>query len=97
MNQITEKVIGSCIEIHRTLGPGLLESAYLAAMAIDGVIVSGEHATSTLTIRRRGVSTGPRELNERVVQVWRKSEGRWRILHEQTSPLAAAASRAAAF
>ena len=28
MNQITEKVIGSCIEIHRTLGPGLLESAY---------------------------------------------------------------------
>lgn len=25
---ITEKVIGACIEIHRTLGPGLLESAY---------------------------------------------------------------------
>jgi GxxExxY protein len=26
--QITEKVIGACIEIHRTLGPDLLESAY---------------------------------------------------------------------
>jgi GxxExxY protein len=25
---ITEKVIGACIEIHRHLGPGLLESAY---------------------------------------------------------------------
>jgi GxxExxY protein len=28
MNDITEKVIRACIEIHRTLGPGLLESAY---------------------------------------------------------------------
>ena len=25
---LTEKVIGSAIEVHRTLGPGLLESAY---------------------------------------------------------------------
>jgi GxxExxY protein len=28
LNQLTEKVIGSCIEVHRALGPGLLESAY---------------------------------------------------------------------
>ena len=28
LNQLTERVIGACIEIHRTLGPGLLESAY---------------------------------------------------------------------
>lgn len=28
MNDITEKIIGACIEIHRTLGPGLLESAH---------------------------------------------------------------------
>ena len=28
INQITEKIIGAAIEIHRTLGPGLLESAY---------------------------------------------------------------------
>jgi GxxExxY protein len=27
-NEITERVIGACIEIHRQLGPGLLESAY---------------------------------------------------------------------
>lgn len=28
MNQLTEKVIGLSIEVHRHLGPGLLESAY---------------------------------------------------------------------
>jgi GxxExxY protein len=27
-NQITEKIIGAAIEVHRHLGPGLLESAY---------------------------------------------------------------------
>ena len=28
INRITEKIIGAAIEVHRTLGPGLLESAY---------------------------------------------------------------------
>ena len=28
LNQITEKVIGGAIAVHRVLGPGLLESAY---------------------------------------------------------------------
>lgn len=28
INQLTEKVIGAAIEVHRHLGPGLLESAY---------------------------------------------------------------------
>ncbi|MDQ6654180.1 MAG: GxxExxY protein [Acidobacteriota bacterium] len=28
MNQLTHKVIGAAIEVHRKLGPGLLESAY---------------------------------------------------------------------
>jgi GxxExxY protein len=28
MNELTEAVIGACIEVHRTIGPGLLESAY---------------------------------------------------------------------
>jgi len=28
VNKLTEKVIGSAIEVHKALGPGLLESAY---------------------------------------------------------------------
>lgn len=28
INELTEAVIGACIEVHRIIGPGLLESAY---------------------------------------------------------------------
>lgn len=28
LNQLTEKIIGAAIEVHRHLGPGLLEAAY---------------------------------------------------------------------
>ncbi|MEO1743838.1 MAG: GxxExxY protein [Cyanobacteria bacterium J06629_9] len=28
INQLTSRVIGACIEVHKHLGPGLLESAY---------------------------------------------------------------------
>ena len=31
-NEISEKVIGSAIQVHKTLGPGLLESAYLECL-----------------------------------------------------------------
>ncbi|EIQ01983.1 hypothetical protein OpiT1DRAFT_00561 [Opitutaceae bacterium TAV1] len=32
-NQLTEQIIGSAIEVHKLLGPGLLESAYQRALA----------------------------------------------------------------
>jgi GxxExxY protein len=32
---LTEKIIGCAIEVHRVLGPGLLESSYEAALAIE--------------------------------------------------------------
>lgn len=32
LNKISETIIGSAIEVHRTLGPGLLESAYEACL-----------------------------------------------------------------
>jgi len=35
VNQLTERIIGCAIEVHRQLGPGLLESAYEAALAIE--------------------------------------------------------------
>ncbi len=33
LNEITEKIIGSAIEVHRVLGPGLLESSYEECLA----------------------------------------------------------------
>lgn len=33
LNKITETIIGAAIQVHRTLGPGLLESAYVACLA----------------------------------------------------------------
>jgi GxxExxY protein len=35
INEITEKIIGCAIEVHRTLGRCLLESAYQAALAYE--------------------------------------------------------------
>jgi GxxExxY protein len=35
INQLTEQIIGAAIEVHRELGPGLLESAYQRAMAYE--------------------------------------------------------------
>lgn len=35
VNKITEGIIGAAIEVHRHLGPGLLESAYQAALAYE--------------------------------------------------------------
>jgi GxxExxY protein len=33
INQLTEQIIGAAIEVHKELGPGLLESAYQKALA----------------------------------------------------------------
>jgi GxxExxY protein len=35
LNAITDAIIGAAIEVHRHLGPGLLESAYEACMAYE--------------------------------------------------------------
>ena len=35
LNAITEKIIGAAIEVHRAIGPGLLESAYEACLAFE--------------------------------------------------------------
>ncbi len=34
-NSISEKIIGCSIEVHRALGPGLLESAYVECLAFE--------------------------------------------------------------
>ena len=35
LDRITDKVVGAAIEVHRGLGPGLLESAYEACLAFE--------------------------------------------------------------
>ncbi len=35
LNKLTEGIIGAAIEVHQNLGPGLLESAYQAALAYE--------------------------------------------------------------
>ena len=40
VNEVTDQVIGAAIEVHRTLGPGLLESVYQACFAREFPSVS---------------------------------------------------------
>jgi GxxExxY protein len=35
LNRLTDKIIGAAIEVHRNLGPGLLESAYETCLAYE--------------------------------------------------------------
>lgn len=35
LNRITESIIGAAIDVHRALGPGLLESAYEVCLAFE--------------------------------------------------------------
>lgn len=35
LSDVTERIIGAAIEVHRSLGPGLLESAYEACLATE--------------------------------------------------------------
>ena len=35
LNQVTEQIIGAAIAVHRTLGPGLLESAYETCLVYE--------------------------------------------------------------
>ena len=52
LNVLTEKVIGAAIQVHRELGPGLLENAYSECLAIE-MADCGFHAMREVKIPLR--------------------------------------------
>ncbi len=49
LNLLTEQVIGAAIQVHRELGPGLLENVYSECLAIE-LAASGLHTLREITI-----------------------------------------------
>lgn len=49
INELTEKIIGCAIEVHRHLGPGLLESAYEECLAYE-LNVKGLNSTRQVSV-----------------------------------------------
>lgn len=49
-NELSNRIIGSAIDVHQSLGPGLLESAYKVVIEIKSVESLNEvHLAKTLT------------------------------------------------
>ena len=74
LEALTEKVIGCAIEVHRTLGPGLLESVYRECMIIE---MLGQH----LSVQsERHVSLeykGHRIKGQLKLDLWSKAASLW--------------------
>jgi GxxExxY protein len=68
INEITEKIIGAAIDVHRALGPGLLESAYTACLTF-------ELAERGLTCET-GTDTGPLQIDSAGVRVPGRSDSK---------------------
>ena len=49
LNRLTSTIIGVAIELHRVLGPGLLEAAYLACLVHD-LLAAGLHVETQRAI-----------------------------------------------
>ena len=59
INNLTDKVIGAAIEVHRELGPGLLESAYQIALEHELGLRGVEfEAQKSCAVSYKGVEIG---------------------------------------
>lgn len=90
INQITERIIGAAIEVHKHLGPGLLESAYQNCLAREMTIRNIEfEKEQKLPLKYKGVlvDCGYRLdfLVERAVIVEVKSVEALHPIHERNS------------
>jgi GxxExxY protein len=58
--ELTEKIIGAAIEVHRSLGPGLLESVYQRALQHELALRDVEfRAQISVALRYKGASLEP--------------------------------------
>jgi GxxExxY protein len=75
LNIITEKIIGCAIEVHRNLGPGLLESIYESALCYELHQIDVKHEKQfKVPIIYKGMNLGDYRLdllveNEFVVEI----------------------------
>ena len=75
LNEITEKIIGCAIEVHRNLGPGLLESIYENALCFELNQINVKHEKQLkIPIVYKGLSLGEYRLdilveNEIIVEI----------------------------
>jgi GxxExxY protein len=61
---LTEKIIGCAIEVHRVLGPGLLEASYEAALAIEFQAAKiNFHRQFIIPVRYKGQPIGEHRLD----------------------------------
>ena len=87
MNKVTEEVIAAAIEVHRNLGPGLLESAYEACLVYElrdrGLVVE-QQKPLPIIYRDVAVEVGYRLdlLVENLVVVELKSVERLEPIHQ---------------
>jgi GxxExxY protein len=57
VNDITEQIIGAAIEVHRALGPGLLESAYEGCLCRELQLRNIQYARQlTLPVHYKGIT-----------------------------------------
>ena len=60
LNPLTERIIGAALEVHHELGPGLLENAYEACMAVElsarGLNIERQKALPVIYENQRVVS-----------------------------------------
>ncbi len=87
LNELTERIIGAAIRVHRELGPGLLESTYEACLSYELTEASlAVERQVALPVRYRGVNLdgGYRIdlLVEKAVIVELKAVDRFEPIHE---------------
>lgn len=75
LNQLTEKIIGCAIEVHRQLGPGLLENIYESALCVELESAGLKYArqfTVPIIYKGQGIGEGRIDLlveNEVIVEI----------------------------